>query len=126
MSGHLGVNKMYPKVSSDLYWLGLGKDVVQFSRYCHTCQMVGKPNQPLPALEEPLSMILVDSVGPLLQTKSGNPFMLTTCASTRFPEAIPLIKLFFSLVGLPKLIQSDKGYNFMSSIFQQAMYELGI
>ena len=30
------------------------------------------------------------------------------------------------MVGLPKSIQSDQGSNFMSGIFQQVMYELGI
>ena len=59
------------------------------------------------------------------------------CTSKRFPEAIPfrnikaktivkaLIK-FFTLVGLPKSIQSDQGSNSMSGVFQQVMYELGI
>ena len=59
------------------------------------------------------------------------------CASTRFPEAIPLriisaksivkaLIKFFTLVGLPKSIQSDQGSNFMSGLFQQVMDELGI
>ena len=63
------------------------------------------------------------------------------CASTRFPEAIPLrnisaktivkalitlVFLVFTLVGLSKSIQSDQGSNFMSGLFQQVMDELGI
>ena len=59
------------------------------------------------------------------------------CESTRFPEAIPLRNIsakiivkalikFFTLVGLPKSIQSDQGSNFMSGLFQQVMDELGI
>ena len=59
------------------------------------------------------------------------------CASTRFPEAVPLRNIttktvvqaltkFFTLVGLPKSIQSDQGSNFMSGIFQQVMHELQI
>ena len=59
------------------------------------------------------------------------------CSSTRFPESIPLQNImakaivkalikFFTLVGLPKSIQSDQGSNFMSGIFQQVMYQLGI
>ena len=59
------------------------------------------------------------------------------CASTRFPEAIPLRNIrkkpivkalikFFAFVGLPKSVQSDQGSNFMSGIFQQDMHELGI
>ena len=59
------------------------------------------------------------------------------CATTRFPEAIPLrniktktivkaLIMFFTFVGLPKSVQSDQGSNFMSGIFQQVMHELGI
>ena len=61
------------------------------------------------------------------------------CASTRFPEAIPLRNIktktivdalvkFFSLFGLPicKSIKSDQGSNFMFGIFQQVMYKLKI
>ena len=59
------------------------------------------------------------------------------CASTRFPEAIPLRNIktktivkalvkFFTFVGLPRSVQSDQSSNFMSGIFQQVMYELGI
>ena len=95
------------------------------------CQLVGKPNQkvlvaplqPLPAVEEPLSRVIMDCVGPLPKTKAGNQYLLTVMyASTRFPEAIPLhnikaknivkalIKLF-TMVGLPRSIQSDQGTN---------------
>ena len=59
------------------------------------------------------------------------------CASTRFPEAIPLRNIktktivkalvkFFTFVGLPRSVQSDQGSNFMSGIFQQVIHELGI
>ena len=122
------------------------KDVVEFCRSCHTCQVVGKPNQtlpkaplqPIPAFEEPFSRVIIDCVGPLPKTKSGNQYLLTVmCASTRFPEAIPLRNIsaktivkalikFFTLVGQPKSIQSDQGSNFMSGLFQQVMDELGI
>ena len=59
------------------------------------------------------------------------------CASTRFPEAIPLrniktkiiakaLVMFFTFIGLPKSVPSDQGSNFMSGVFQQVMHELGI
>ena len=62
---------------------------------CHTCQMVGEPKQkipkaclqPIPAIDEPFSHVIVDCVGPLPKTKLGNQYL---CSSTRFPEAIPL------------------------------------
>ena len=36
-----------------------------------------------------------------------------------------LVKVF-TLVGLPKVVESDQGTNFMSNVFQQVMLELGI
>ena len=59
------------------------------------------------------------------------------CALTRFPEAIPLCTIkaekiakalvkFFTFVGLPKVVQSDQGSNFMSGLFQTVMVQPGI
>ena len=146
MSGHLGVNKTYHKILSHFYWPDLKTDVSNYCRSCHTCHVVGKPNQvipkaglqPIPAIDERFSRIIIDCVGPLPKTKSGHEYLLTIiCASTRFPEAIPLRNIksktivralvkFFTFVGLPKSVQSDQGSNFMSGVFQQVMHELGI
>ena len=61
--------------------------------------MVGKPNQkipkaclqPIPAIDEPFSCVIVDCVGPLPKTKLGNQYLLTImCLSKCFPEAISL------------------------------------
>ena len=110
------------------------------------CQVAGKPNQkipkapliPMPAFDKPFSRVIVDCVGSLPKTKSGNQYLLTImCASTHFPEAIPLRNIkapnivkaltkFFTLVGLPRSLQSDQGSNFMSGLMQQVMYQLGI
>ena len=48
MSGHLGVNKTYLKILNHFYWPGIKSDVSQHCKSCHTCQMVGKPNQTIP------------------------------------------------------------------------------
>jgi len=56
---------------------------------------------------------------------------------TRYPEAIPLRNIkaprivealvkFFTLVGLPSLIQSDQVSNFMPGVMQQVTHQLGI
>ena len=94
--------------------------------------------QQIPAFDEPFSRIIIDCVGPLPKTKSGNEYLWTTmCVSTRFPEAIPLWNIktktivkalvkFYTSVGLPKSVQSDQGLKFMSGVFQQVMHELGI
>ena len=72
MSGHLGVNQTYHKILKQFYWPGLKADISHYYRSCHTCQVVGKPNQvipkaglqPVPAVDEPFSRIIIDCVGP--------------------------------------------------------------
>ncbi|XP_074658644.1 uncharacterized protein LOC141911553 [Tubulanus polymorphus] len=146
LGGHLGVNKTYSKILRHFFWPGLKSSVVKFCQTCHDCQVSGKgksgipsaPLIPIPAIGEPFSEIICDCVGPLPKTKSGNQYLLTImCKATRFPEAIPLRKIdtpsickalvkFFTLFGLPRSLQSDNGSNFMSGIFQQVMFQLGI
>lgn len=146
MSGHLGIRKTQEKVLRHFFWPKLHRDVVEFCRSCHVCQVVGKPNQvipvaplhPLPVVSEPFSRVLIDCVGPLPKTKKGNEYLLTIMdVTTRFPEAVPLRNIkaktivevllqFFCRVGLPRELQSDRGSNFTSGVFQEVMSELGI
>ena len=145
-SGHLGITKTYDRVLRQFFWPGLKRDVSLFCRTCHVCQVTGKPNQvikpaplhPVPAIGEPFEHVLVDCVGPLPKTKSGNQFLLTImCVATRYPEAIPLRSItaqsvvkalikFFSTFGLPKIVQTDQGTNFLSGIFEQVLTSLSI
>ena len=48
-AGHMGINKTYQRILNHFYWPGLKKDVTQFCKSCQVCQMVGKPNQTIPA-----------------------------------------------------------------------------
>ena len=74
----------------------------------------------------------------IFATKSSIQHLLTImCASSRFPEAVPLrniktktivkaLSKFSLIFDLPKSIQSNQGSNFTSGLFQQVMLELGI
>ncbi len=96
------------------------------------------PLIPIPVLGEPFEHVIVDCVGPLPKSKSGNQFLLTImCAATRYPEAIPLCKItakavakvlikFFTTFGLPKVIQTDQGTNFLSKLCSQVFKTLNI
>lgn len=145
-SGHLGIRKTYQMILNHFFWPGVKKDVVKFCSHCHTFKVVGKLNQvitplplsPLPIVGNPFDHIVVDCVGPLPPSKSGNQFLLTImCNVTRFPEAIPLTSIttksiiralsdLFSLFGLPKVIQTDQGNNFKSGLFQKITQIPGI
>lgn len=100
------------------------------------CQVVGKPNQkiplgplhPIPVMGEPFEHVDIFCVGPLPKSKSGHQYILALmCAATHFPEAIPMCSIrakavvkrlikFCSVFGLPKIIQTDQGTYFTSSL----------
>lgn len=146
LAGHLGIKKTYNRILRHFFWPGLKGDVARFCKSCHWCQVSGKPNQtippaplyPIPAVGEPFERVLVDCVGPLPRTKTGNKFLITVmCAATRFPEVFPVRKIttpvvvqaltkFFSLFGLPRVVQTDQGSNFMSKVFAQVLKQLKI
>ncbi len=146
LSGHLGIKKTYNNLLKHFFWPGMKASVTQYCRSCHACQVAGKPNQvvapaplkPVPVMSEPFEKLVIDCVGPLPRTKSGHAYLLTLmCSATRFPEAIPLRTLktpaivkaivkFCTTFGLPKIIQSDQGSNFMSRVFRKVMRELNI
>ena len=146
MAGHMGVGKTHRRVLQYFYWPGISRDIKQYCRSCRVCQSVGKPNQnpavaplkPISVAGEPFSHVIIDCVGPLPKTREGNQYLLTImCGNTRFPEAFPLWNIkapkivkalikFFTLFGLPQSVQSDQGSNFMSGLFQEVMFQLGV
>ncbi|XDV34329.1 hypothetical protein PO909_004496, partial [Leuciscus waleckii] len=126
LSGHVGIRKTYDYLLKHFFWPLMKLDVAKFCKSCHACQMGGKPNQvippaqlkPIPVLGEPFERILIDCIGPLPRTKSGNTYLLMLiCALSRFPEAIPLRSLkaptivkaivkFCTTFGMPKYIHT--------------------
>lgn len=146
VAGHLGVAKTFYRVLRHFFWPRIKSDVIKYCRSCHACQTVGKPNQvispaplkPIPAIGEPFERILLDCVGPLPKTKAGHTYLLTLmCTATRYPEAIPLrslrakaivkaLTVFFSTFGLPRIVQTDQGTNFMSRLFNQILSQLHV
>ncbi|KAL1251972.1 hypothetical protein QQF64_019768 [Cirrhinus molitorella] len=144
IAGHLGVRKTYDRVLQHFYWPLLKKEISQFIKTCHTCQVTGKPNQslkqaplcPIPPVEQPFGYLLIDCVGPLPPSRSGSKFLLTVmCQSTRYPAAYAMRNIttrsvvkaqFISIFGIPKVIQSDQGSNFTSKMFADILKQLGV
>ncbi|XP_068213397.1 uncharacterized protein [Palaemon carinicauda] len=143
---HFGVWKFLDKLAQYCWWPGMKLSVKRFVKECEVCQVIGKPNQiipeaplnPIPAIGEPFSELVVDVVGPLPKTKTGFEYILTIMdRASRFPEACLLRKItsevvfekqieFFSRYGLPRVIQTDCGTNFTSKMFRGKCAELAI
>ena len=139
MAGHLEVLKTHGSILNNFWRPKLRKDVSEYCRSCHTCQVVGTSNQkipsatlkPIPAYDEPFSRVIVYCIGPFPKT-TGNQYLLTImCTSTMFPEAIPLRnikakKIVVHSSRTSKVNSVRSKVIFTSDIFQEVMYELGI
>ena len=141
VAGHMGVRKTYARLLQHFFWPRLKRDVSAYVKTCHTCQLTSKPNQnippaplcPIPVISHPMEYLIVDCVGPLPPSKSGCQYLLTVmCQATRYPAAYPLRSItakavikaltqFMSVFGIPKVLQSDRGSNFTSKVFSQAL-----
>ncbi|XP_064100914.1 uncharacterized protein LOC135211541 [Macrobrachium nipponense] len=143
--GHLGIHKTYHKILNHFYWPNMKKDIADFIRTCHICQISGKPNQSIPKYplqpivvpDDPFHRVIIDCVGPLPKTKKGHQYLLTImCPTTRYPIAIPLRNILaktianallkvFTTYGSSEL-QCDRGSNFTSDLFSKVLKELEI
>ena len=111
--------------------------------------MTGKPNQvvkpaplqPIFVDANPFEYLQIDCVGPLPPSKGGCRYLLTImCQVTRYPlhsittksivKALSLffkciyLLNFFSIFGIPKMVKSDQGSNFMSRMFAEVLQHL--
>ncbi len=143
-AGHLGRRKTHSRICKHFYWLGMSKDIAEFCKACPECQYSRKrkprkvPLIPLPVIDVPFQRLGMDILGPLERSKTGYKYILVICDyATRFPEVFPLKNIkakaiasclvqFFSRVGIPKEILTDRGTNFTSQLLQQVYQLLGI
>ena len=141
MSGHLGPGKCIQRVLQSFYWPGVFADV---TRHCRSCDIfhrtstrdnVKVPMMKTSIIREPFCKIYIDIVGPLSRTKKGNTYILKIIdEDTRYPEDFPLPSIeaeriaqslvqLFSRVGVARVILSDQGSNFTSTLLKQ-LYEM--
>ena len=144
-SGHLGEKKTLNRLRKRFYWVGMRRDVIEWTRACDTCRArLGPQHQGRAPLQlylsgAPMERVGVDITGPFPVTSSGNRFILVAMDYfTKWPEAYPLpnheattvaralVDGFFSRFGVPKELHSDQGREFESKTFHEICKLLGI
>ena len=144
--GHLGREKVLKRLEHTFWWPGMRTDVDEYISKCPVCQVVKPSNQRTPGLLKPLevddrrpmSSITMDFVGPLPTTPRGNKYVLTVVDRfSKFMVLIPLRSLtveatvqglqrhYCSVWGPPNNILTDRGAQFMSSLWRELWSTLG-
>jgi len=133
--GHFGISRTFAKLRQKYWFPGMYQEIKAYVVSCDNCQRSKidrhqhpPPLHPLP-VEEPMSRVHMDILGPLPKTKDGHQYILLVIDSfTKWPEAFPLktqsaheianvlYHEVFCRYGAPRSLVSDRGKNFMSKL----------
>ena len=137
--GHVGMSGTKLRLRTKVWWPGLDRDVEQYIRACHGCQLVARPEPP-----EPLGLtelppgkwqdLAMDFVGPM---PTGEYLFVLVDYYTRYYEVemtmttttkktINMLEKIFAAHGLPVSITSDNGPQFISGELAEYFKENGI
>ena len=139
--GHLGVNKTYAKLRERYFWPKIYMDVQHWCLSCEHCAMKKTPRQrqtspllPIP-VEAPFEKVSCDISGPWPVTHDNNRYILVFIdMCTKWPEAFAIpnieaktvaeifVKEIVSRHGAPRVLLSDRGSNFLSSLFREVCF----
>lgn len=144
-SGHAGVRRMLNNIKRKYYWPGMEYDVARYVQKCTKCQRMKHSKH----VREPMTItttasyafdkIYIDLVGPLPKDYDGNCYVLTLqCELSKYIEAYPLpnketitvakalVNNFILRFGIPKVLASDRGTEFISATMEQVCKLLNI
>ena len=135
-SGHLGRDRTTSAVRNRFYWPNMGKDLKRWCCECYSCAKAkpgpGCGRAPIQHIGtyQPMSVMAVDILGPLVTTRTGNNYIIV-CGDyyKKWKEAfaVPdhqamtvadkLVTEVFLRLGFPAQLHSDQGREFESQLF---------
>ena len=138
MGGHWGMNKTFREIRKRYEWPNMKRDIENYVKKCKSCQVnksLGPrhraPMEITTTARKPFEKCAMDIVGLTTATNKGNRYILTfqddvtkfvvaepistQDAETVAPEFVSNIVLKF---GMPEVVLTDQGSNFLSQLFQ--------
>lgn len=146
LSAHRGISKTSELLRRFFFWPGLAKEVKEFVSRCQACKETKAPNyttRPLMGkqyvVERPWQRIYTDLMGPYPRSKKGNTHLLIVLDQfTKFVLLHPIrtanaasINNFlessvFHVFGIPEVVFSDNGAQYISREFEKLLNNYGI
>ncbi|XP_055615373.1 uncharacterized protein K02A2.6-like [Toxorhynchites rutilus septentrionalis] len=137
-SGHFGVSRMKSLARSYCWWETIDRNIADLARDCSNCARTRNDpvRVPIHCWErpvEPFQRIHADFAGPFM----GVCFLIIVDAFSKWPEVkvisdmttettIDRLREFFATFGLPSVLVTDRGTQFMSDGFQSFLKKNGI
>lgn len=143
LGGHLAYNNTLHKIAARYYWDKMAKDIMEYVKRCHHCQVHGKKHlneelYPVPVSTKPFDRIALD-VKHVQASRSGFRYIIAGIDYlTKYVEARPMrfqtaaeiaMFLYEEIIcrhGCPTIIVSDNGKPFLSDLIRQVCRSYGI
>jgi transposase InsO family protein len=137
LGGHRGMNKTFREVSKRYEWPNMKRDIEGYVKRCVSCQLNKNlsPRRKAPmeittTARQPFERCALDIVGPTDVTNKGNRYILTFQDDlTKFMVATPIptqdaetvarefVQNVVLRYGIPEVVLTDQGANFLSELF---------
>ena len=122
--GHQGILKCRIRAMSAVWWPGISKDVENLVKECHICASRVPPKKE-PMIASDLPLYPWQKVGADLFELKGTKYLLVIDYFSRYVEIVKLtstysgvvighLKTIFSRFGIPEVVVSDNGPQFVS------------
>ncbi|XP_055699121.1 uncharacterized protein K02A2.6-like [Phlebotomus papatasi] len=136
--GHVGMTKMKMMARSYCWWVGIDRDIEKLVSNCTNCQENRANPSKVPvhtweSATKPFERVHIDYAGPVY----GKWLLIVVDSYSKWPEVVSVtdqttettiteLRKIFSTHGLPEVIVSDQGRQFMSCEFKEFCKNNGI
>ena len=142
--GHISAGKTHKLIAEHFYFPRAAKIARQVLRKCDSCQRNKIPTWVSPVIQEyvqtdkPLQLISIDFFGPLTKTKYGYEYIVVMMDTfTKYAKLYPLkratteasirsLESFTASIGKPERILADRGTQFTSKKWTEALKGMNI
>lgn len=139
VGGHSGVLKTYQRLISDLFWVGMKQNVMDFVARCEICQRNKSLNlspagllEPIPLPDRVWDEVTMDFIEGLPKSDGVDSILVVVDRITKYAHFIPLrhpftaqgvagafLKEVVRLHGIPQSIISDRDKIFLSTFWKE-------
>lgn len=126
--GHFGIERTISLARDYFYWYGMAKDISEYVERCKVCQKLQKSNAKEPMIVKPVPTKPWEIVASDLFTFVRDNYLLIVDSYSGFfdiqklvdntsKEVISVLKSWFTIHGIPKVLESDNGPHYSSKVF---------
>ena len=136
--GHSGVSKTCAKAQSAVFWPGITRQLEELLLRCASCQESARMPAREPLMPSPVPRYPFEVVGADLCEIQGRHYLVLVdyyskwvdvsemVGGTKTQQVIDVIYKFIANFGIPRIIRSDNGPQFVNSLFAAFVKQLGI